>query len=1432
MSTLSKQIQKTLNGYSGVMGCLIETPTKAYALYHPDTLLDVPQRCQVCRWLVLLMLLFGVATVQAVTTQPQLFDVKPGYASESLKEFARQGGVDIVFNGSKVEEVQTSGVVGELLPRDALKGMLSGTGLVFREDVETGAFAVVHPGKNFPKLPTDQPGGHPGSRTNTNPNQLGETTMQNANSRRGNIIVRVISAALMISSSSVSAQQTDTLDDVIDLNPFVVNATEDEGYVATETLAGTRLKTDLRDIASSISVVTDEFLRDTAAKSNEDLLVYTTSTETGGFFGNFSGVGNLQGAAENLIAPQNNTRIRGLDSADNTRGFFLTDIPWDSYNVDRVEIQRGPNSILFGAGSPAGIINANLVPASFQPGTKIRIQVDEFNSFRTSINHNMELIDDTLAVRVAGLFDDKKFQQKPAFEEDERLYGAISFKPDIFGKNSNTVIRANYEHGEIESNRPRTLPPWDNITHFLSGPDRIDGLNGQVFDPVWAQNYKAVGNGGLAVNINQNPENNQPWLDTAFLFGDGSPVFYFNNGSENPTVHQSYPINTLGLNEDGEQTFDSNGYSIGNITGFISSGSGRYLSLAGYNDYTKNINAEYPDRFPGAARNFYKDKVLTDSSIFNFYDKLIDGNNKREWQEWDAYNVNLSQTFFKGRVGFEAVYDYQEYEQGKEGGVLPRLHVDINAYLGLIPTGYDTGGEEAPANVDPSTVTGGDPNPNVGRAYVMATSQNDSNARTTERENIRLTAFADIRASDFLDGDSMLTKLLGRHLFTGLLSRETYDTYNRSWSSMAVDTSYLESLQLRPSLASRNRSTPTVVYLSDDLRGLSSLSGLGLNGVQSNISLDGDYSMTWFDSTWNATGVDYAAEYFRPLDNSPMTQSENPENYVGVSTRSINVLNARSGDMNDLYFSAFRQREVYDSQAVTWQGYLWNGTIVPTIGWRKDEVITYGTAGLPDTYTDVVNPDFQNLENFDELGNSRTPVTTDAENFTYGLVVHLSDLTGLELPLRTRVSGFYNTSENFRPENRVGFDSMPLPNAQGETEEYGVVFSLLDNRVVFKATNYSTKINNANIQGTPLGSQQAYLYLLESWGAAAALKIQGYWENDPDFNQAHWYANYSWQNDLTAEEKQAITAVTGGNLNLAATKEATRNLPGNVAVQEAAAEFIATMQSQEWYAAYGYSHDISKFQSPDWQVRKTAIPGWNIRQGPALARSSSGGRVNGLTPTGTINQESEGWEFELSAKITKNWNLAINAAKTTARRTDIGERFSSFIEAQYERFQGPAGSFGFQNARALTLREFYEQRVWQPYLFQLDANGEDAPEIRPWRFNLITNYRFTDGWLENFSVGGAYRWQDDIILGYELDDAQERLDHSRPIYGGSESGLDLWLAYGMKLTDGLDWKIQLNVRNVGKSDSLIPVSVNPDGSYATQRIANGMTWFVTNTFSF
>ena len=128
--------------------------------------------------------------------------------------------------------------------------------------------------------------------------------------------------------------------------------------------------------------------------------------------------------------------------------------------------------------------------------------------------------------------------------------------------------------------------------------------------------------------------------------------------------------------------------------------------------------------------------------------------------------------------------------------------------------------------------------------------------------------------------------------------------------------------------------------------------------------------------------------------------------------------------------------------------------------------------------------------------------------------------------------------------------------------------------------------------------------------------------------------------------------------------------------------------------------------------------------------------------------------------------------------------------------------------------------------------GTDASELRKWRFNLISNYSFTHGSLKGFGVGGGYRWQDKVVIGYPLSSAGV-FDLTKPYYGPSEAAIDLWVSYEHKLTKKINWKVQLNVRNAFAKDGLIPVSIEPDGkTWATVRTKPTQQFLLNNTFSF
>jgi outer membrane receptor protein involved in Fe transport len=257
-------------------------------------------------------------------------------------------------------------------------------------------------------------------------------------------------------------------DETIVLSPFVVDASKDQGYRATSTLAGTRIKTPLKDIAAPITVVTKDFLEDVGARDINDVLPYLANTESARNYTIYSysaAIGNyIDDTAAN---PQLANRVRGLAAASIARDYFDTiggRVGFDSYNVDEVTVSRGPNSALFGLGSAAGIINYSLSKAKLgSDSNKVTFAYGSFGDQRATVDFNRVLIKDKLALRLQGLWSDRGYEQQPAWYRDKRIFLAGIYKP--FSK---TTIRANYEHARVNSNNPNSTTPIDNVSAWIA----------------------------------------------------------------------------------------------------------------------------------------------------------------------------------------------------------------------------------------------------------------------------------------------------------------------------------------------------------------------------------------------------------------------------------------------------------------------------------------------------------------------------------------------------------------------------------------------------------------------------------------------------------------------------------------------------------------------------------------------------------------------------------------------------------------------------------------------------------------------------------------------------------------------------------------------------------------------------------------------------
>jgi hypothetical protein len=78
-----------------------------------------------------------------IEKQKTQINIPEGFATQTLKEFARQANVEIIFDPQSVYGVKTHAVSGEHEPRAALRIMLKDTPLSVDFDEATGAYAVI-----------------------------------------------------------------------------------------------------------------------------------------------------------------------------------------------------------------------------------------------------------------------------------------------------------------------------------------------------------------------------------------------------------------------------------------------------------------------------------------------------------------------------------------------------------------------------------------------------------------------------------------------------------------------------------------------------------------------------------------------------------------------------------------------------------------------------------------------------------------------------------------------------------------------------------------------------------------------------------------------------------------------------------------------------------------------------------------------------------------------------------------------------------------------------------------------------------------------------------------------------------------------------------------------------------------------------------------
>ena len=294
------------------------------------------------------------------------FDIPAKPLPQAIADFSAVTGVQVLYTEASTFDYTAPALSGTYTAKEALDRLLAGSGLVGRY---TSADAVT----------VERPGQDDDGRL-----QLGPIT--------------------------VEAQSESAVGPV-------------EGYVATRSLTGTKTNTPLIETPQSISIITRDLLDAQAADTLNDALRYSPGV-TGEVFGNDSRVDFLQyrGFDENGTGVYRD----GLQLRSTAFAEFRPEL----YGAQRVEVLRGPASVLYGQATPGGLVNVVTKRPPDELLAELELEAGSFDHREGKFDIGGPIAgNDKVLFRLTGLARDSETQVD--FIDDDSLFiaPALTLRP-------------------------------------------------------------------------------------------------------------------------------------------------------------------------------------------------------------------------------------------------------------------------------------------------------------------------------------------------------------------------------------------------------------------------------------------------------------------------------------------------------------------------------------------------------------------------------------------------------------------------------------------------------------------------------------------------------------------------------------------------------------------------------------------------------------------------------------------------------------------------------------------------------------------------------------------------------------------------------------------------------------------------------------------
>lgn len=384
-------------------------------------IMDVKRGRRTGGWLAVLMVttalggvvLPGVAMAQAAAVQDQrhAFDISAQGLAEALPLFGRQAGIQVSAHGDVIGGARAAEVRGTMSVSEALSRLLAGTGITWRI---AGSSAILE------RAAAD-----------------------------GALLLDPVSVEGAAASGAAVESATGPV----------------PGYVARRSATATKSDTGILETPQSISVVGAEEMQARNVYSIEDAIKYTP--------GVYLPRGTAGDTRDGFSA------MRGFTSSfEYLDGMKLIGAWWsrtDFYNIERVEILRGPASVMYGQSVPGGLVNSVSKRPQEQAAGEVAMEYGTRDWTRGEAD-------------VTGPLDDKKqwlYRVTAAAQTSDGLNAidhdqlnrnllapSLTWKPNGDSSLTMLLVRQEDEHqGYIKRMRYRTAAGESSPSTYLGRPD-------------------------------------------------------------------------------------------------------------------------------------------------------------------------------------------------------------------------------------------------------------------------------------------------------------------------------------------------------------------------------------------------------------------------------------------------------------------------------------------------------------------------------------------------------------------------------------------------------------------------------------------------------------------------------------------------------------------------------------------------------------------------------------------------------------------------------------------------------------------------------------------------------------------------------------------------------------------------------------------------